>query len=231
MADWLSYSITDFLPFTQETFLRLAERYNLRFGLAVIVGGFSGILSLWLLWQPRRWRQRVVLAAFGASWLWISWAYQIEMLAPLLWAAELFALAFALQSGLLLAAAALMYPEPAPRLVTDRLGPGRWLGYGMLTFAVLVLPLVELAAGRAWSMVALFGTAPDTTAIGTLGLAALMAPRLRLLLMPVPILWCLISAVLRLGLIDPLWLVPGLAAVVGIIVIGLDAWTRRTHRQ
>ena len=99
MADWLSYSITDFLPFTQETFLRLAERYNLRFGLAVIVGGFSGILSLWLLWQPRRWRQRVVLAAFGASWLWISWAYQIEMLAPLLWAAELFALAFALQSG------------------------------------------------------------------------------------------------------------------------------------
>jgi hypothetical protein len=99
-----------------------------------------------------------------------------------------------------------------------------WLSYSLTDFLPFSLETYlrlaeQLTAGRPWMGVSLFGSAPDATAIGTLGLAALLAPRLRWLLLPVPVLWCLLSALLRWGLGDPLWLVPGLAAMAVMLAL------------
>jgi hypothetical protein len=222
MADWSSYGLSDFLPFSFETYQQLGALYNARFGNAVFVGLGAGLMLLVLMLRPVRWRLRLALVVLGLSWLWISWAYQLQTLAPLLWAGELFAIAFALQSGLLLASAAL----PTPALVLprrpERRRPGDWLAAGMLAFSVLLLPLIELAVGVPWSGLSIFGTAAIPTAIGTLGLAALVGPRLALLLMPIPMLWCLIASLILLGLGDPLWALPALAVPVAAAAALLD---------
>jgi hypothetical protein len=162
----------------------------------------------------------------------------------LLWAGELFAIAFALQSGLLLAGAfwlslplATSPPGDARSLaraegrtsvrisvrisarIRARISLG--LGVGLLAVAILLLPLIELAAGSAWRGLSVFGTAPTPTAIGTLGLAALLGPRGAPLLMPIPLLWCLAASLLQLGLGDPLWPIPAAAIPVALAAVGL----------
>ncbi|MCF7978471.1 MAG: hypothetical protein K9L82_10715 [Chromatiaceae bacterium] len=251
MADWSSYALSDFLPFSLETYQRLGLLYNARFSAAVVAGLGIGLFALLLLWRPTPLRLRLVLAGLGLCWLWISWAYQLQTLAPLLWAGELFAIAFALQSGLLLASAVYSTPRLTyhrePRLahhMEPRLTPhwvvrglavqspagqprlGVWLGAGMLVFAILLLPLIELAAGRPWPGLSFFGSAATPTAIGTLGLAAMLGPRLGLLLMPVPVLWCLVVSLLLLGLDDPLWALPALAVPVSLVaaLLGRRTW-------
>lgn len=230
MADWSSYVLSDFLPFSLDTYQRLGTLYNARFSVAVFIGAGLGLMALALLWRPAYWRVRLVLASLALSWLWISWAYQLKTLAPLLWSAELFAIAFALQSGLLLASAALLPPTQTGGLsvrsqssATVQRRLGRWLAYGMLAFAVLLLPVIELIAGRAWSGLSLFGTGATPTTIGTLGLAAVLGPRYVLLLMPIPILWCIVASLLQFGLGDSLWLLPAMAVPVGLVA-ALLSW-------
>lgn len=232
MADWLSYSIQDFVPLSLETFQRLTERYNARFQALVVAGAVLGLMSLLLLPSRNPVHRRLLLAAVGVSWLWIGWAYQLATLAPLVWAAELFALAFALQSGLLLAVAAMPKPSGASmagdgRFATRVRGAGEWIGVGVLAFAV-TLPLIGLLAGRSWEALSVFGTGADATAIGTLGIVMRLAPRVRLLLMPVPVLWCLISALMQRALGDPLWVLPGIA-LAGVAVALAASWAGPTE--
>jgi hypothetical protein len=49
--------------------------------------------------------------------------------------------------------------------------------------------------GRGWASSEVFGIAPDPTAIATLGLLLLARGRLLPLLLPIPVLWCLLSGV------------------------------------
>jgi hypothetical protein len=87
-------------------------------------------------------------------------------------------------------------------------------------FAVLGLPLVGLLQGHAWNGLALFGSAPDPTALATLGLAAMLRGRLPLpmivLLMLIPAGWCLISAAALAAMGDALWPLPLLLASAAI---------------
>ncbi len=217
MAAWVSDRLSDFLPFSLDTYYSLSAIYNAGFRYVVVLGILVGLAALLLLRRPTDRRVRLVLAGVGLSWLWISWAYLIETLAPLLWAAELFALAFALQSGLLLATAALATELLPPLHTQPRRELGLRLGHGLLAFSVLLLPLLELAAGRVWSGLSLFGSAGVPTSIGTLGLAAMLRPAHALLLMPIPALWCVIAALMQLGLGDPLWWLPALAVLIGLV--------------
>ena len=54
-------------------------------------------------------------------------------------------------------------------------------------------PLLAPLQGRGWATSEVFGIAPDPTAIATLGVLLLARGRLLPLLVPIPILWCLLS--------------------------------------
>jgi hypothetical protein len=208
MADWLSYSITDFIPFSRDSYLRLAQLYNARFAPFVVFGQALGLAVLVMVWRTDAWRLRLALGGFALSWLWIGWAYQIESLAPLLWRGEVLGIAFALQSGLLMAAALLPFPGDAPPVMQ------RWIGFHLLLLAILLSLPLGLLADRSWSELAWFGTAPDPTAVATLGLAAMLPPRLMLLLIPLPLLWCLLAVTMQVAMADALWLLPAVGAAV-----------------
>jgi hypothetical protein len=76
----------------------------------------------------------------------------------LLWAAELLALLFALESGLLLALAAVSTVTPPEG--GQRISARRSASVALVLFSVLGLPAFQLALGRDWTALALVGTAP-----------------------------------------------------------------------
>jgi hypothetical protein len=78
-------------------------------------------------------------------------------------------------------------------LAFDRRGPAGWIGYLILAFALAGQPLLAPLQGRGWASSEVFGIAPDPTAIATLGLLLLARGRLLPVLLPIPVLWCLLS--------------------------------------
>lgn len=228
MPDWSSYALSDVLPFSLETYGSLGALYNAAFTPAVVIGIGFGLSASIVLRDPTDRCLRLVLGGLGLSWLWISWAYLLQTLAPLLWAGPLLALAFALQSGLLLASAACPSAAAVSPGAKGRTGLGLSLGYGLLVFALVLLPVIELVGGQPWSGLSFFGSAPVPTAIGTLGVTAMAAPRFALMLIPIPTLWCLTAALLQLGLGDPLWFLPATAIPVAVAAALLRMRRART---
>jgi hypothetical protein len=210
MADWMTYSLADFLPFDRATYLRLFELYNARFWPAVVIGLALGVWMLWLLHRPTVERGPLVWRVLAGCWLWIAVMFHWESYAPLNWAARYAAVAFFLQGLLLLATGAvLLWPGRVERFDA----PPR-IGYGILVFAILLMPLLGLLLDRPWQGLEWFGTAPDPTVLATLGLLSMAGRRGRLMLMVVPTAWCLFSGLTLLAMDDPLWPLLPAAAVV-----------------
>lgn len=206
MEDWLSYSLGDFLPFSRETYGRLFEHYNTRHWPAVLIGiGFGA----WL-WAgaARGVFQARLLALLGLSWLWIAWFFLWRSYTPLNWPVGYAALGFALQGVLLITTAFVPDPSGAARSVP------RAPALGMLLFAWLGLPLMELLTGSSWQGIGWLGSAPDPTALATLAVVAALRPPLRWALAAVPVFWCIFSGLTLLAMGDPLWFVLPLAATL-----------------
>jgi hypothetical protein len=177
-----------------------------------------------------------VLVAFGVCWVWIAWAFHWQSYASLNWAVAYFAAAFALQGVLLVVSAVdlgIRGDEKPAALVRDSLARA---GYGLIAFAVIGMPLLGYLVGlwfggRAWFGLELFGSAPDPTAVATLGLMAIVRPRLAWILVILPTLWCLTSAATLAVLGDPLWPLPLLAVLTLALMAAKGAVVRAPVRR
>jgi len=92
---------------------------------------------------------------------------------------------------------------------------------GLLIFvaALLLYPAIAPLMGRGWPAAELFGLAPDPTAIGTLAILALAAKGWRRwVLMPIPLLWCLLSTATLWTMGAPEFLLPALGALAATAV-------------
>lgn len=189
MADWLSYTLSDFLLFSSATYHRLFAFHNAAIWPAHVAAGALSLLLLWLLargGEGMRWAC-VILAA---AWAWVGWTFVWQRYATINWAAAYVAPLFALEAALLLWAAFRVVGNE-----TTRHDVGARIGLGILAFAVLLMPLSGPLLGRPWTQAELFGLAPDPTAVGTLGAVLAMGRRrASWMLMPVPLLWCGLSA-------------------------------------
>ena len=220
MSEWWTYSLSDFLMFSPQTYWRLVERYNLAIWPAQLASAAGGLAIAALLIGHGRHRDRIVAGLLGACWLWIAWAFHLQRYAQINWAATWFAAAFAAQ-GLLFVVLGVL----AGRLDLQP-APGRRHGIATVIVAIVVLgyPLLAPLSGRAWTTAESFGVTSDPTAIVSVAVLALVHGRRRWLLLAVPLLMCAIAAA-------TLWTMgaPEAAVVAGATLLALlpAAWGKR----
>ncbi len=209
MTGWLGYSLRDFLMFGPEVYWRLFSLHNQALWPLPVVAALGGVAILFLVLPSRPQPRPVVGLAMALCWagaaLFVATRY-----APINWPLNCVVWVFAAQAALSAVAGVLAAPPPAS-------GPGRPIGIGLVTYSVLLHPLIGLGFGRPLAQAEVIGLAPDPTAIAGLGLALLMGRSWwRVALAIVPFGWCLVSAVTLLALGESQgW----------ILVGGLGIWT------
>jgi hypothetical protein len=189
LGDLGSYSLSDFLLFSDRVYWRMFARYNEAMWPAQAGTIAAGVLMLLGLMKPGRWAARLTLAALSVLWMLVAWLFFFERYQTINWAAVFIALPFAFQAGLL----AMLAAQRAPLIPAIQRRAGDFLVAAIFVFAVAGWPVIALFAARDWQSAEVFGIAPDPTAVATLAVAALMPMSARWLAMAVPLAWCFAS--------------------------------------
>jgi len=221
MWEWWTYRPSSFLLFSSRTYYRLFELYNAEIWPGQVLAILMGLAILALLRKPGAWQGRTVSFLLAASWLWVAWAYHYSRYASINWVATYYAAAFELEAFLLIAVGV------GRALALRR--PYRWSGWvgiGLVIFAVALQPLIGPLVGRSWSQVEIFGVAPDPTVVGTLGVLVLASGWPKWLLLPVPILWCLVSGATTWVMQSPDAALMPAAVALAIVAVGRSARSR-----
>ena len=166
MSEWWTYRLSDFLMFSPATYWRLVERYNRDVWPLHLLTIAAGAMLLWWAASRRPKAGTIVAAVLAPMWIWVGWAFYRQRYAPINWAAEYFAIPFALQAILLAVVAAIATrgnAQPAGTLA-------RACGIALAAIGVFVYPFIALVAGQPLSQAEVFGLMPGPTAMGTLGL-------------------------------------------------------------
>lgn len=160
MSEWASYSLSDFLMFSPQTYWRLVARYNAAWWPGQLEAA-AGPALLWLLLRvPRAGATRAALLVLALAWSWVGWAFYWQRCSEVFLAAPWLAAACAGQAALLVAAAAMPLRDETRGAGTAAL---------LLLAAALLYPLLAPAGNHAWQEAEVFAFMPDPTALATLG--------------------------------------------------------------
>jgi hypothetical protein len=214
MSEWWTYTLSDFLMFSPQTYYRLFALYNAAIWPAQVVAIALGLAIRALARRAGASRGRVIAAILAACWLWVGIAFHARQYATINWAAVYFALGFGFESALLIWTGVLR-----GRL---EFGPGGGtigrVGVAIFFFALLVQPLIGPLLGRQWKQIEVFGVAPDPTAVATLGVLLFAAGRVRWELVAVPAIWCAVAGATLLAMkARDAWVTP----LAGALVVSL----------
>lgn len=190
MSEWWSYGPADFLLFSPRVYWRMFELHNAAMWPLHLLTLTAGVAMMVLVARRQRNHGRWIALVLAAIWAFVAWSFLWTRYVTINWAVVYIAPAFALQAVLLVVASSL-----AGGLTFDRHGLSAWAGYLLFAFALAAQPSLAPLQGREWAATEVFGIAPDPTVIATLGLLLLARGKLVPLLVPIPVLWCLLSGI------------------------------------
>jgi hypothetical protein len=121
--------------------------------------------------------------------MWVAWAFLLYRYATINWAIN-YVVPFFVLEALLLVWWGVIGGKLSFAVRPTAIGR---LGTALFVLSLLLYPALAVIVGRPWNQAEVFGIAPDPTAIATVGLL-LLTSRLRWGLLPVPLLWCGITA-------------------------------------
>jgi len=214
MSEWWTYRPSDFLLFSPQTYYRLFELYNTQIWPLQILTLACGVTILVLIRYNPPWQGRVIAAILATIWLWVAWAYHLQRYASINWAANYFAIGFAIEAALLIWIG----------IIKDHLvflaakSTLKNTGLGIFLFALFIQPLLGAVAGRGWLQSEIFGVAPDPTAVATLGIILLTTKKFYGLLLLIPFLWCAISGTILFTMDSPDALVLPIVAILALFL-------------
>ena len=203
MSEWWTYTLSDFLMFSQRNYYRMIALYNEAVWPAHLLALVAGLVVIGCVARPGPRTRRIALLVLAAAWAWIAWAYHLQRYADINTAGPWFALAFGVQA-LLLCFMALRPHGVAPA------GMQKHVALGLTSLSVIGYPLLALGSGRGWGQAEVFGIAPDPTAVATLGV--LLACRAHSVGWLIPLAWCAVSGAILMELrVGYAWLLPTFA--------------------
>ena len=187
MSEWWTYRPEDFLLFSPRVYWRLFELHNAALWPLHVVTLALGLVIVLLIARQSGFWTRWVPLTLAVLWIFVGWTFLWNRYATVNWAASYIAPVFIVEGGLLLVA------SMTNAITFDRLRPADGIGFLILGFALVGLPLLAPLQGRGWVSSEVFGIAPEPTATATLGVLLLARGRLVPWLLPIPVLWCLLS--------------------------------------
>ena len=191
MQDWWSYTLSDLLLFSPRTYYRMIERHNEAIWPAQLLTTALGVGILGALRTPSPRQGRIIAGILALLWIWVAWAFLLQRYAIINWGIKYVAPLFVLEALLLV-----WWGVIGGKLsFAVRSGASGKLGAGLFVLGLLLYPGLAVITGKPWKQAEVFGIAPDPTAIATVGLLLLTNDRFRWGLLPVPLLWCGITAV------------------------------------
>lgn len=214
MSEWWSYGLADFLLFSPRVYYRLFETMNSVWWLVVISTFVAGIVAAGLALRHGHRGNRVILVLLALIWGWMSYGFLWQYYRPINWMVPYLLPLFAAQIVLFAVFAA----RPLPLRFGWRGDLSCWIGIGLIAFAFIAYPFAGLIEGRELIQAELFGSAADPTALATLGFVLMARGTWRWLLLPVPLLWCVIAA-------GTLWVMDQQIAVVMLVSIWLTVFS------
>lgn len=184
------------IPFSEETYFTLFADTNLTHWRAIIGAYVLLVVIVVCARIGFKGSDRIVLLVVSAASAWTAWLYFGQILSSVLWASWIFAGAFYLQAAIALGLAFAPSP-PVFRLVADNRS---WTGAAALAFAAIFFPLLAAQVGHAWPQAQLPGIAPAVTASLTLCVLVLTRSKIGFILLPIPLIYMIITLYLAIGL-------------------------------
>lgn len=187
MSEWWSYRPEDFLLFSPRVYWRLFELHNAALWPGQLAAVALLAVLVWLAAARPAGHTRLVAAGLALAWAFTGWAFVWTRYATINWAAEYLAPLFAIEAVLLVLAASFGGLRSGQRGIATVAG---WI----LVAIAAAQPFLAPWAGRGWPAAEVFALAPDPTAIATLGLLLVLRGPMTWVLVPIPLVWCALSA-------------------------------------
>ena len=202
------------MNFTVEQFLNVFERYNEALWPMQIVAYAVGIALVGLALTKWKRAGAVIFGVLAAMWAGMAVGYMWMYFADINPAAKLFGAIFLAQAVLLAAMAVRERGAPYGGKRDAR----TWIGLALITYAMLVYPLLGMALGHGYPRAPMFGLVPCPTTIFTFGML-LLAGRPKRLLLWLPLVWSVIGffAAIKFGIREDIGLL--LAGIVTAVIV------------
>ena len=170
-----------------------------------------------LLWRSGATASRITAGLLAALWVWLGVVFHgvyATDLDPML--GTVYAVLFVVEGALLFRAGVVR----GDLMFTTGRGPAGVVGWVLVSFALVVYPLIGVALGHGYPEAPLFGMAPCPTTIATLGFLLLAGAPLPRHVLAVPLVWAVLGPLgaVPQGMVEDLGLfAAGILAVVIIV--------------
>ena len=202
------------LPFTAEEFFEIFKNYNQSVYPMQVVFYLLGMTIIILSVKKIVNADKIINGILSFFWLWMGIVYHLNYFIQINKAAYLFGAIFILQ-GLLFFYQGILYNQLSYKFHFDR--PG-WTGALLITFALILYPLLGYVFGHVYPSSPTFGV-PCPTTIFTFGILVWFDKKLPMTILIIPFLWSIIGffAALKLGVREDTGLF--IAGLIGTMMI------------
>jgi hypothetical protein len=211
------------IPFTTEQFLQVFQSYNQAVYPLQWILFFLAVAAVFLALKPGSFSNRVIAALLASLWLWMGVAYHLFFFTHINVAAYLFGFLCVIQALILFISGVIRRElNFSPRLNTSGI-----VGGVLITYALIIYPVLGYIFGHVYPQSPTFGT-PCPTTIYTFGLLLWTQGRTPLQVLIIPFTWSLIgfTAALILGIREDTGLL-----VASILGTSLIVWKNKASQE
>lgn len=191
MGELTSYSLSDFILFSERVYYRQFELYNHAIWPLHVLAILFSFVIVYTLWKKpaAAWSGRLIAVLLALSWVWVAWAFLYNRFYQIHVVANWYALGFVLQAGLIFWYGMIKNQFTLSEQNRSKIN----IGLVLLFISFILYPFIALMTGRSWLQFEMFSLAPDPTVLATVAILALS--KVSTVLYVIPLIWLLISAV------------------------------------